>query len=215
MAEEEKKVRKKTTKKTAQKILSTKKADEKKGSGQAKKTTRKVAHKTAAKKIATKTLQKESVETPSRKAPTEVADRLATEKRTNIIFYSGLSLVFILLAASVTIGVMGKGSITISSVIQDQKEVASPDELEKINSIPVHGTKKRLPNGGLTPTPNNGKSSLKKEIPVATTTGDVASSTDLITNEQETEDITEPDEVEKTETEPVVEPDAVISDEEI
>ncbi len=180
----EKEVRKKPTKKTTTKTAP-------------KKAVAKRVTKTPAKKKATTTTttRKRTTRTAAtRKAPTPVAETQAYKRKNTLVLVSGMVVFVMVLGVSAVLGMSGQGAINIETRLAEIKEQATPEEREKMTSIPVK--KSSLPDGGLVPSgvpdaPVVPPQSASTTDIFATSTDEVASTTSASEIPTDTSGITE------------------------
>ncbi|MFT7507200.1 MAG: hypothetical protein ACI92I_000340 [Acidimicrobiales bacterium] len=136
--------------------------------------TRKAASKTAPRKTSSKTSSKTVTKSAVRKAPTSVPE---TQKgKINVVVITGVVAFIFFVGVSVFVGVSGEGQISIKETIESQKEGASQEERDLIDTIPVQQTRTAVPDGGLVP---SGVPVAEPE-PVVVVDDTVASSTDAV-----------------------------------
>ena len=109
-----------------------------------KKTTKKSTRKRV-KKVTTKTAVR------TRKAPTSIAVQQRGAQKARRIVFAGIGVFVVTVAISVFIGTRDSGEIVITTVLEEQKKDATPEELQAINNIGVQETKTKKIDGGLVP----------------------------------------------------------------
>ncbi|MFT5849941.1 MAG: hypothetical protein ACI9H6_000769 [Patiriisocius sp.] len=152
-------------------------------------TVKKTVRKTAPKKAVSKTASR----TVSRRAPTPVAAQKIQSQYTQRITIAGVGVFVIILAVSIFIGFSGDGQISINQTITEQKEAASPEELDRIESIPVQQAQNTKPDGGLVPSGVPLEKVAPPVVPTASSTDATASSSDTVASSSDavSEDVEE------------------------
>jgi len=170
----------------------------------------KAVRKTATKKTVRKTATKKAVSktTSRRKAPTPVAKQKQQSQHSQRMTLVAIGIFILILGTSIFIGFSGDGQISINETITQQKEDATPEELNRIESVPVQQTRSAQPDGGLVPSGVPEEKVVPK--PVATSTDSTASSSDATaTSTDEVAEETSEDATEVGDTEEVIEPEIV------
>ena len=162
---------------------------------------RKAVRKTASKAAPRKTAARKTSVTATRKAPTRTqsatAPRPTSGRSGSKVGFALFILCLLLIGAGVGIGYTDAGSIDVGSVIASRKQNATPEEQERLKTVPVQQTQTGVVNGGLV---GQGKSPL---VPSDSVPEAVNASTTASTTASSTDDVLDAEALESPEEEPV------------